>query len=376
MGYHTQKHVSLPSQLYEIAEEYRLGHPVTEHHPIFLRREVISLIRCIFFLILLIMATISFKFSLVHPVIGEIVLYAFCGVALWGYWIVDVVSVFHSFQNLAQRRISLLVCQEGFLYAYDSRVEVVLWQQIQRYALAQPGISRRITINCTDGRQFQVDDRLGNFGNFLWRLTCHLMARDQAIREYRPLPLPKVFRLTSAIRKISVLLGGIAVIEGMLWMIAVSDFPLFARIFGFLQLLILWIILVTGLMLWLRRRLVSKLQVVLSQEGVTYDSYNYSIYTPWQNIVSVQDMLLSTRVLLGLRLQTPVRQDMTVKEGREQGIAVFEIHHKGWTNHFRKHFPFTNVFPLDISLLGACWLQGEFAQYLRTYAPQICDENE
>lgn len=379
MKHHAERRGYISPQTYEVAERYGLGRPLTEYRLIFLRREIALIMRCIFTLILLVIVTMlliqSFRDLPNRSDVKELLLVV-CVVALFVFWIIDVLGIFRRLQDVSQQCTSLLVCQEGFLYFHNGRTEVVSWQQILRYALTQLGISRQITIYCTDDKHFHLDDRLDNFGNFLWRLTCQLMKRDRT-SEDTSLSFPKVFRVHPTVRKkgLYLLLGGVAMVEGILWLLSLNDHPLFAPLFGVLQFFLGWIILVALVMVLLRQRLVSKLQIVLSQEGIIYDGYSYSIYTPWQNIVAVEDG--PSNAPFGLRLCVPARQGMTVKEGQQQKIAVFERHGWGLTEKlFRKRFLFADVFPLDSSLLGSGWLQGEFARYLRIYAPQVCEESE
>ena len=243
---------NISSQACEIAERYGFGRPLAEYHMVFLRREVVRIIRCLFAWVLFVVAIASLIRSLFDPSNGRDareILFALCIVALFAFWIVDLFGLFRRFQDLSQQRTSLLVCHEGFLYFYNGHVEIVPWQQIQRYTFIHPGISRQITIYRTDGRQFQIDDRLHNFGNFLWRLTSLLMTRDQK-REDTFFPLPKVFRFNSTPgnKNFYLLLGGVAVVEGIVWTLYLNDPPLLAQTFGFLQFLLGWVIFVVLVM--------------------------------------------------------------------------------------------------------------------------------
>lgn len=363
--------------MHEVAERYSLGQPLAAYRPIFSPRDVVLVIRCLLYLavfVALVILLIKASFGLLKREDVIIFLLALFGGPFLVYWIIDIAGIFHHLQNVSQQRTFLLVCQEGFLYCCAGHVEVTHWQHFQLYSLTRPGLSRQVTIYRTDGSQFQIDDRLSYFGDFLWRLTCQL-TRGRT-RENTFAPLPKAFRLKPNSRKKAffLLLGGVAIGEGILWVAPLSTSPLLEPFFGFLQFLIGCTLFVVLVMFWLRQQLVSKLQIVLSLEGITYDCPRYSLYSPWQNIVDI-DGVFPRHALVGLRLRVPVRQDMTVKKGQEQGIAVLEWHRQ-WlaATRFQVSFPSANMLPIDPLLIDSRRLQDEFAFYLQIYAPQVCNE--
>lgn len=137
--------------------------------------------------------------------------------------------------------------------------------------------------------------------------------------------------------------------------------------FGIVIYLFLIIILVGPLIAVSVWRLVklSKIRLELTPQGVTLYDYNYSYYTPWNNVAGIGWQRRGFQRLKGLQLARPaIRGNLAT--GQMQNMAVVQV---PWYVIFWQQ-RFQNVLAFPRYIFPATWDQGEMGAYLRQYAPQ------
>ncbi len=119
-------------------------------------------------------------------------------------------------------------------------------------------------------------------------------------------------------------------------------------------------------------RVLQHIRLVLTHDGITFYSWDYSMYTPWQNVVGVHDVYsylfpLTFDMLTGLKLHQPALLGMTVEDGRRQGIATVET--KRWSSASAMA-PYTGVLPIIKIIGGRNWQKGVVGREIQIHAPQ------
>ncbi len=136
---------------------------------------------------------------------------------------------------------------------------------------------------------------------------------------------------------------------------------------GIVIYLFLIIILVgplIGISIWRLVKL-SNIRLELTPQGVTLYDYNYSYYTPWNNVAGIGLQRRGFQQLKGLQLARPaIRGDLAT--GQIQHMAVAQI---PWYVIFWQQ-RYLNVLAFPRYILPANWDQGEMGAYVRQYAPQ------
>ena len=126
-------------------------------------------------------------------------------------------------------------------------------------------------------------------------------------------------------------------------------------------------------LLGLALKLLRKLRLVTSPQGLIFYSLGYSIYTPWSNLVgrgkmSRKNMLFSppfTRNVEGLQFEPPTTP-MSLAQAMEQQQPAIE---ETGRNTGRYRFARVDMIPIGYFLHD--WQRSPLAQEIRRYAPQV-----
>ena len=119
-------------------------------------------------------------------------------------------------------------------------------------------------------------------------------------------------------------------------------------------------------------RATKHVRLVLTDDGITYYGWRFSIYTPWQNVIGVGSVQpfpfpLNFLKVRGLRLRHPSVLSMKLIEGRQQGIAVLETAIRKPT--LIKAFFASNLPIRPWLLYTRNWKESELCRDLQHYVP-------
>ncbi|HLG64584.1 MAG TPA: hypothetical protein VKY19_21780 [Ktedonosporobacter sp.] len=147
------------------------------------------------------------------------------------------------------------------------------------------------------------------------------------------------------------------------WLIRNNPSRIFLALTGLMICIIGSVIIFTSLMT----------HIEISQEGITFYSVGFRIYTPWHNIVNINKIkhpYFSPLYLIdAFVLEEPARLNISIKEGKQQGIAVVEKH---WILLGAKPSSYLWYMPMPSSIVKRTeWEQGEIGTFIRLYAPHI-----
>lgn len=118
-------------------------------------------------------------------------------------------------------------------------------------------------------------------------------------------------------------------------------------------------------------------KIILSKEGILYSDFIYRIYSPWENVIGIENVKYSIVSLKGLKLNKEFQHGPTIEEGQQQGYAVFEYKTPFLKKYSRKgarlYFsvePGVNTFPL-IAMSNKKRVKKKLVAAIRLYAPSI-----
>jgi hypothetical protein len=116
---------------------------------------------------------------------------------------------------------------------------------------------------------------------------------------------------------------------------------------------------------------------VLSEDGIFFEAGIYRIYSPWKNIIGIEDTKFGFSSLKGLTLNKEFQQGPTIEEGRQQGFPVFEYTKPVYAQKYpqklvggRSFFPWTNTFPL-FRMSNKKRVKKKLVAAIRLYAPHV-----
>lgn len=109
---------------------------------------------------------------------------------------------------------------------------------------------------------------------------------------------------------------------------------------------------------------------IVTDKGITFSSFVYSIYTPWENIRSVGISQLGTYRPPALLLLQPA---VTGYVGDGNGLERATIQRHSWLTT-KKYSP-DDALPLFFTV-SKNWQESDLGRYIRHYAPQAFSQQE
>ncbi len=113
-------------------------------------------------------------------------------------------------------------------------------------------------------------------------------------------------------------------------------------------------------------------RLIVTDDGITYHTLGYRMYTPWQNIECFElfsaypSTLLHVRQFPGFKLRQKYRVHMKLEEGRHQQLAVMETE---WWNPVWSMAPYMRRFPIFEVIVGRNWQKNAFGRDIQDHAP-------
>ncbi len=138
------------------------------------------------------------------------------------------------------------------------------------------------------------------------------------------------------------------------------------------------IMVVFGLYIYLAR---APIKYVLTKEGIFFSNHLYRIYSPWENIIEVETIKYYRYSIKGLKLDEGFQYGPVIKEGKQQGLPVFEYTKPVYAKRYspkKAHqissiFPWTDIFPLS-GMSNKKGIKKSLLVAMHLYAPYVLTE--
>ncbi|HTK06651.1 MAG TPA: hypothetical protein VL485_05760 [Ktedonobacteraceae bacterium] len=162
---------------------------------------------------------------------------------------------------------------------------------------------------------------------------------------------------------------------GMSWMVfgLITFLPALHTSFGYSLGTTIPGLICLILMIYLYRA-IGRTRYVITEDGMTYYTLGFRLYTPWKNLLGVEPFrpypstLLYARTFPSFKLRERYRTDLTLEEGRQQQVAVLET---SWWQPVLGMAPYADRFPVFEATVGYHWQERAFGRDVRQYAPWV-----
>ncbi len=116
-----------------------------------------------------------------------------------------------------------------------------------------------------------------------------------------------------------------------------------------------------------------QVRLELTNDGITFYTWGYRMYTPWHNVLGIEKIQNDTRIIMlrsftGLRLRQNYIYGLKLEEGRRMGIAVFDI---DWWIPMNTLRILDYIFPIIFSIGGHHWPRKALGKDIQRYAPWL-----